>query len=51
MPQARGVYNEKERSRNIYIGISLNGSNLASALTEYYMFTLRWDEEGKLITI
>jgi hypothetical protein len=46
--RARGVYNEKERSRNIYIALSLNGSNLASALTEYYMFTLRWDEEGNL---
>ena len=46
--RARGGYNEKERSRNIYIALSLNGSNLASALTEYYMFTLRWDEEGNL---
>jgi len=48
--KARGVYNEKERSRNIYIAISCNGSSLASALTEYYMFTLRWDEQGNLIT-
>jgi len=47
--KARGVWNDEERSRNVYIAIALNGSSLASALTEYYRFTLRWDENKKLL--
>lgn len=44
-----GDWNEKARSRNVYISVSLNGCSLASALTEYYKFTILKDHVGKIV--
>ena len=38
-----GEWNQEDKSRNVYISISLNGCSLASALTEYYRFKFTID--------
>ena len=38
--KAYGEWNEKARSRNVYIALSMNGCSFASALTQHYKFTI-----------
>lgn len=36
-------WDEETKSRDVYVALSMNGCSLASALTEYYKFTLTFD--------